>query len=76
MAAASAKDFFGIRSGEGVAGDVFAALDAFEQEGIFCAVRDAQMRADRREQVGGEGVVDRDEIALLGEAREKSLKSG
>ncbi len=70
IGATSAEDFFGIRSGEGVAGDVLAAFDAFEEKRIFCAVGDAQMRADGREQVGGEGVVDRDEIALAGEARE------
>ena len=72
MAPVAAKDFFGIRAGEGVARDVLAALDAFEQEGIFCVVREAQMRADGGEQVGGEGFVHRDEIALARERREGS----
>ena len=75
FASAAAKNFFGIRSGEGVARDVLAAFDAFEQKRIFCVVREAQVRADGREQVRCEGLVDRDKVALARELR-KRLKIG
>src|SRR5260370_8540702 len=55
-------------AGKRIAGDVFGALDAFEQEGIAGALRDAQIGADRRKQIRGKNVVHRNEISLLCEA--------
>ena len=69
-AADVAKNLFGIRAGEGVARDFFAALDAFEQEGIACALRDAQIGADRRQQVGRKHIENRNQVALLCEPLE------
>lgn len=62
FAAAAAKYFFGIRSSEGITRDVLATLDAFQKKRIFRLVREAQMRADWREQVGGESLVHRDQV--------------
>src|ERR1700756_339511 len=56
-----------MRACKRVAGDFFSALDAFEQEGIARTLRDAQISADRRQQIGGEHVVNRNEVALFGE---------
>ncbi len=63
-----AEDFFGIRTRKRVARDFFAAFDAFEQEGIARALSDAKVCAHRGQKICGKNVVDRDQVALLGEA--------
>ena len=63
-----AENFFRICACESVAGDFFAAFHAFEQKGVARALGDAQVGAHGSEQIGGQNVVNRDEIALLGEA--------
>ena len=54
----------GFAPGECVARDIFAALDAFEQERIFRIVRQAQMRAHRRQQIRRERLVHRNQVSL------------
>ena len=51
FAPAATKHFLRIRPGERVARDILAALDAFQQKRIFRVVREAQMRAHRRQQI-------------------------
>ncbi len=63
-----AENFLGMRTREGVARDFFASLDTFEEEGIPGTLGNAQVGADGGQQVRGKNVVDRDEIALFGEA--------
>src|SRR4029077_15589146 len=67
-AAARPENFLGIRACKCVAGNFFAAFDAFEKEGIFGAVGEAEMSADGRQQIGRKCVVHRDEVALASEA--------
>ena len=62
-----AEDLFGIRAGKCVACDFFAAFDAFEQEGIARALRNAKVGAHRSQKIGGKNVVDRNQVALFGE---------
>src|SRR5216684_1455252 len=59
-----------MRSRKGVAGDFFAAFDAFEKEGVPSALGDTQIGADGSQQIGGKNVVDRDEVALFRETLE------
>src|SRR5579872_193424 len=70
-----AKHFGRIGADEGVASDFFAALDAFEQAGVAGMARESQVGADGGEKIGRKGFVDRDEIALTGQAG-KTLKIG
>ena len=65
-----AKYFLGIRASESVTGDFFAAFDAFEQKRISRALSNAQIGADRCEQIGRKHVVDGDEVSLFCEALE------
>src|SRR5260370_39706258 len=65
-----AEDFLGVRAGESVASDFFTALDALEKEGVARTLGDAQIGTDGRQQIRGKNIVDRDEIALFGEALE------
>src|SRR6266481_5657772 len=65
-----AEDFLGVRARKRVARDLFAALDTFEQEGVSRALGDSQIGADRSQQISGKNVIDRDEVALFGEALE------
>src|ERR1700730_3118233 len=65
-----AKNLFGIDAGEGVARDFFPAFHAFEQERVARTLRNAEIGADGGKQVRGKNIVDRDEIALLGETLE------
>ena len=68
LAAGRAKYFLRIGPGEGVARDGFAAFDAFQQEGIFGAASDAQVRAHGRQQVRRVVFVDRHQIAFFRQA--------
>src|ERR1700678_4315553 len=65
------KNFFGVGSGKCVARDGLAALDAFKEKRIFRFVRDAQVRTDWGQQVGGKRVAYRHEIAFACEAHER-----
>ncbi len=59
-----------MRARKGVAGDFFAAFDAFEKEGVPCTLGDAQIGANGSQQIGGKNVVDRDEVTLFRETLE------
>src|SRR5207302_216768 len=63
-----AEDFLRMRSRKGVAGDFLAAFHAFEEERVPRTLRDTQISADGGQQIRGENIVDRNEIALFGEA--------
>ena len=63
-----AKDLLGMRAGKRVARDFFAALNAFQQEGIARALRNPQVGAYGREQVRGEHIEDGNQVPLLGQA--------
>ena len=63
-----AKNLLGMCTRKGVPRDFFAAFDAFEQKRVTRALRDAQIRADWCQQVGGKNVINRNQIALLGKA--------
>jgi hypothetical protein len=68
-AAHVAKHFDGIRANEGVTRDLFAAFDAFEQKGVARLTRKAQVRGNRREQIGRERGVHGNQIAAARETR-------
>src|SRR5260370_53764 len=55
-------------TGGRVARDFFASLDTYEEEGIPGTLGNAQVGADRSQQVRRKNVIDRDEIALFSEA--------
>ena len=76
IASARAKHFRGIGAGKGVARDVLAALDAFEQKGILSVAGEAKMRANRREQIGRVGFIRPGTRLPCFARRLNSLKSG
>ncbi len=59
-----------MRARERVTRDLFATFHALEKEGIPRALGDAQIGAYGGQQIRGKNVVDRDEVALFGEALE------
>src|SRR6266850_2447024 len=61
-----------MRARKRVARDFFAALHAFEEEGVARTLGDAQIGADGSQQIRRKNIVDGDEVALLGEALEFS----
>jgi len=66
-ASAVAEDLFGIRSSKSVAGNFLTAFDTLQQEGVTRALCDSKISADRRQEIGGKNVIDRDEVSLFGE---------
>src|SRR6267143_176181 len=63
-----AENFLGVRARERVTRDFFAALHTLEKEGVLSTQGDSQIGADRRQQIRGKNVVDRDEVALFRKA--------
>jgi hypothetical protein len=63
----------GVDADEGVAPDVLAAFDAFEEEGFGRFVGDAEEGGDGSLEVGGDGAVDRDQGVGFGDALEGGL---
>ena len=68
----SARDhlLIGLDADEGIAADVLAAFDRFEQEGFGLLGGDAEEGGDGRLEVGGDGSVDRDQRVLAAELEE------
>ncbi len=58
----------GIHAQEGIAPDLLAAFDAFQQERRRADLRQLEIDRNRRFQVGQQGPVDRHEIALFKQA--------
>ena len=69
-AAGVAEDFLRVRARERIARDFFAALDAFEKEGIPRTLGDSQIGADGRQQIRGKNIVDGNEVSLFRKALE------
>ena len=71
-----AEDLGRVGADEGIARDFFSALDAFEQAGVARVARQAQVGADRREQIGREMFPRRAQGCPVAPAGKMSGKSG
>ena len=69
-----ADDGAGIAADKGVAADVFAAFDGFEQEGLALPANLA-IGGERRFQIGQNPARDRDQVALPGQFQKFRLRS-